>query len=398
MSKNSINNNQDWSNAIGDMMREAKVSPPANGWERLESALPVAAPRPRPLIWRVASIAAVLLVGLIGASLWFMDDIVDSAAPKENILAQVEEAIESNKEVIEEEIQDVATPAESTFVAQRTTPSEPWVVVEEIEYSEETTPEFVAKGTEDKLEDKPEVKASTAPHRNEQNTYTTIEDRSARTFELEKPKRATRIALAMNSGMVNTGAGLGSYDLEYDARPATPGATSMVLDPDGYNPSIDKNYRNSEKTHSIPLGFALSVGYDLTERVSLESGLSYTYLHSTIKMPLNSESLDQEMHMAGVPLSLNYRFISGKAFSAYVSGGVLAERVVYAKLGDLRVKESGWQFGYGAALGAQYNITDLLGLYVEPDLSYYSYNTRLESSRTDSPLNLSFRVGLRFNL
>lgn len=394
MDNNGINNNQDWSNAIGDMMREAKVSAPANGWERLESVLPAAAPRPRPLIWRVASIAAVLLVGLIGASLWFMDDIVDSAVPKKDILAQVETVIEDNEEVLEQEIEDVVTPAEPTFVAQRKTISEPKEVVEVVEHSDDSAPEFVA----DEAEDKPEVKASAAPHRNEPNTYATIESSRERTFERKKPKKSTRIALAMNRGMGNSNTGLDSHNMEYDARPASPGITSMVLDPDGYDPSIDKNYKNSEKIHSIPLGFALSVGYDLNERLSLESGLSYTYLHSTIKMPLNSESLDQDIHMAGVPLRLNYRFFTRKAFNAYVSGGVLAERVVYAKLGDLRVKERGWQFGYGAALGAQYNITPLLGLYVEPDLSYYSYNTHLESVRTESPLNFSFRVGLRFNL
>lgn len=46
-----------------------------------------------------------------------------------------------------------------------------------------------------------------------------------------------------------------------------------------------------------------------------------------------------------------------------------------------------------AAVGAQYRLGGMVGLYFEPEGSYY-FETDLKTARTDSPLTLTLRLGV----
>ena len=48
-----------------------------------------------------------------------------------------------------------------------------------------------------------------------------------------------------------------------------------------------------------------------------------------------------------------------------------------------------------AAAGAQYRLGGIVGLYFEPEGSYYLTETNLRTVRTDSPLTLTLRLGVR---
>ena len=77
--------------------------------------------------------------------------------------------------------------------------------------------------------------------------------------------------------------------------------------------------------------------------------------------------------------------------------GGMAEKCIAARLGGRKVRESAVQWSAAAAVGAQYRLGDVVGLYFEPDLSYYFTRTDLRTARTNSPLTFTLRLGARFS-
>ena len=52
-----------------------------------------------------------------------------------------------------------------------------------------------------------------------------------------------------------------------------------------------------------------------------------------------------------------------------------------------------------AAAGVQYNFSNLLGLYVEPGVSYYFDNgSSVSNIYKDKPFNFNLNLGLRFTI
>lgn len=149
--------------------------------------------------------------------------------------------------------------------------------------------------------------------------------------------------------------------------------------------------------HHQTLSFGLSFRYALPYGLSLGSGLNYSLLRSDVKLRISSEDVGQQLHFIGIPLRLDWRFLQRGGFSLYIGAGVMAEMCVAARFGSTAVREPGLQWSVGGALGAQYDLSRRVGLYFEPDLAWYMTRTRLTTARTDSPLDLTLRLGLRFS-
>lgn len=149
--------------------------------------------------------------------------------------------------------------------------------------------------------------------------------------------------------------------------------------------------------HHQTLSFGLSFRYALPYGLSLGSGVNYSLLRSDVKLRISSEDVGQQLHFIGIPLRLDWRFLRSGGFSLYIGAGMMAELCVAARFGSATVHEPGLQWSVGGALGAQYDLSRRVGLYFEPDLAWYMTRTRLTTARTDSPLDLTLRLGLRFS-
>ena len=152
----------------------------------------------------------------------------------------------------------------------------------------------------------------------------------------------------------------------------------------------DNTYR-----HHQPLSFGLSVSKAFPYGLSLESGLIYTLVRSDVRTRYYSEDVSQKLHFVGIPVRLNWQFLERGALSLYIGAGGMVEKCVSARFGTTSVNEPGLQWSALAAVGVQYRLGDVVGLYFEPEGSYYFTQTRLRTVRTDSPLTLSLRLGVR---
>ena len=170
----------------------------------------------------------------------------------------------------------------------------------------------------------------------------------------------------------------------------------------------------TEYKHRLPVRVGLNVAYRLTDRLSVESGVSYTRLSSDKKDGTkdNYSSSSQKLDYIGVPLNVKYRAFGYRRLSVYASAGLLTEKCVSGKTtheyvisGEKKkheaedVAEKPWQLSVNAALGAQFDVLRNVGVYVEPGVSYYfDDRSPLSTIYKEKPLNFNLNLGVRYTI
>lgn len=184
-------------------------------------------------------------------------------------------------------------------------------------------------------------------------------------------------------------------------------------------PTFMRNTVRSVAQHDLPFTVGISVGIPLYERLDLQTGLNYSYAHSTFRKSdrlrgINTEHV-QQLHYLGVPLMLSYRIVDMQVVKFYVSLGGACEKGLVA---DQRVRRSnidgmlltdeakheyiaGVQGSLTANVGLALYFYKGMSLYFEPGFSWYIPSVNYPqpvNSRTEHPYNLSLTAGLRFNV
>lgn len=170
----------------------------------------------------------------------------------------------------------------------------------------------------------------------------------------------------------------------------------------------------TEYKHRLPVRVGLNVAYRLTDRLSVESGVSYTRLSSDMKdgTKNNYSSSSQKLDYIGVPLNVKYRAFGYRRLSVYASAGLLTEKCVSGKTtheyvisGEKKKHEAEdvaakpWQLSVNAALGAQFDVLRNVGVYVEPGVSYYfDDRSSLSTIYKEKPLNFNLNLGVRYTI
>ncbi len=166
--------------------------------------------------------------------------------------------------------------------------------------------------------------------------------------------------------------------------------------------------------HRQPLRAGISLTYKLTDRLGLGTGLSYTNLTSDLKSGSADHYFtgEQKLHYLGIPLNLTYDIVSWKRLQLYVSAGGLVEKCISGRVTTDYVlnhkssesvtediDEKPFQFSVNTSAGIQLNVTQSIGLYAEPGISYYfNDGTDINTIYKDKPLNFNFNLGVRFTL
>lgn len=205
---------------------------------------------------------------------------------------------------------------------------------------------------------------------------------------------------------------------------ASPAAFNDGLGPDGAvwedNPILGILAFNqgksikTETSHRLPLKVGMTFTYRLTDRLGIESGLSYAYLASDIREGSSQHYIEgqQALHYVGIPLKLKYKLFSWKKLELYSSVGALAEKCVSAKrinsfvidnekslAETFNLDTKPMQWSVNASAGIQLNIVENLGLYAEPGVSYYfDDGSPLQTIYKEKPFNFNLTFGLRYTL
>jgi hypothetical protein len=174
---------------------------------------------------------------------------------------------------------------------------------------------------------------------------------------------------------------------------------SYVYDEENYDPGVSSTTQpipssttyDVEAKHRMPVTLGLSVHYQLNACLALLTGVNYTYLYSEFSKPLYPNVYrEQKLHYLGIPVGLSWLFWKMKGFSFYLSGSAMLQKCL---------NEKPWQWSVNASAGAEYAITPLLGLYLQPSLGYYFHDgTSFEHYYKEHPLAPSIEFGLRLHI
>lgn len=158
--------------------------------------------------------------------------------------------------------------------------------------------------------------------------------------------------------------------------------------------------------HHAPVSVGMQLAFGIAPRLSMSTGVVYTRTSSDFYpyAPNNDYNVHQVLHYVGIPLGLNYELWRSGGFHAYVMAGAEADYNVKNDTDEDGTKKENAkrdrvQFSGKASLGAQYDISPSVGLYIEPGAKYYFDNgSDIENTFKDKKLNFNLQFGLRFNL
>ncbi len=167
--------------------------------------------------------------------------------------------------------------------------------------------------------------------------------------------------------------------------------------------------------HNQPVSFGVAVNKRITNRISIESGLVYTYVSAKVKLAGDSEYKQnnrQYFNYFGIPLSVNYKFAEWEKAEFYTSLGGMIQKDFYGRMvtessiDDLlntdrssqrNISQSNPQFSTTALLGIAYPLYNKLSLYTTFGGAYYfDAHNEYETIYSDRKWLFNFNLGLKF--
>lgn len=410
-----------WLKKIKERLEDYSEPLPAGGWEWLEKELSASGTvpaRPRRLLpfrrWAVAA-AAVLLAAVSSVSLWLLrSPVVDELRqmPLPALAVAPDELPQRTEPAVQTRRAWVARLAGAPVVDGRTEEQPPAVVADgaDAQPEEETAAE----------EARPEPAASAEEQeqpRREERYRPSGRDKLHLPGKRDAGREAKGWTVGLSVGNTGGLSWLGGNGNENILQNSTSGgpiygenvdlsstANDVVTIPGGQElvfkdglPYLQRNRKRiADIEHKQPVSFGVAVRKNLAKGFSVESGLTYTYLASDVRYEGSSEKLSQKLHYIGIPVRANWSFVDTKEFSVYVSAGGAVEKCVYGKIGTESETVKPVQLSVTGAVGAQYNISGRVGLYVEPGVSYFfDDGSPVQTIRKENPCNFTLQAGIR---
>ena len=169
----------------------------------------------------------------------------------------------------------------------------------------------------------------------------------------------------------------------------------------------------NKSKHNLPFTASLMVNIPLTERLALETGLSYSLLRSTFdhgNVTFYQHTL-QTLHYLGLPLHMHYSFICRNRWRLYGLAGLQVDFPISAKAEITQQAPYGSssptinhlsapvQFAPVLGLGAQLNLSQHAALFVQPSLQWYiPTGSAIKTYRSEHPLTFAIPFGFRWTI
>ena len=177
------------------------------------------------------------------------------------------------------------------------------------------------------------------------------------------------------------------------------------------NSAVNGGKMEAQYEYQLPITIQVLLSRQLSQRLSFETGLSYTRLSSTINTGSSQAYIQerQRIHYLGVPFRLGWQWYSKAHLSLYSSAGLMLELPIRSTT-DVNHISNGTttyhnestlnapnQLSTTLGIGLQYDFTPHLGIYLEPSLQYFfDDGSDIKTYRTEHPLSVTLPLGIRF--
>lgn len=420
---------QDWTDTLKQKMDGYEERPSDELWAALSEKAGLQESRRKviPVWFWGLSAAAALMAGIFvvtkvnDKSVNALGGITADVAVSETVVADepAESVQVAIKPVMRSEKAESSLTAEAATVESRVGSG---VVEDSAESAETSVPE-------NQDVDTVPVESSASPV-NEDVTSVNAEEHEAMSWdeylkETPSEKARARRSGGFSAGIVAGGAVGGNTSgskptaMVMGANPLAAGVTKTDwIDKDSKASAIVYNQPEvqEEYSHKIPVKVGLTVRYNITGRLGVETGLTYSILSSSVKTG-NSETGNnwstgsQTLHYLGIPLNISFNILNSRYVNIYITGGGMMEKSIsgniktdeyvdgkFARTLTAKISPKGLQWSVNAAAGVQANILPQLGVFVEPGVSHHFKNgSRVRSIYTDKPTDFSLGFGLRYS-
>lgn len=184
--------------------------------------------------------------------------------------------------------------------------------------------------------------------------------------------------------------------------------TALLNDVWTYIPTPDEFVK---RHYSMPVALNLLVSKRFTDKISLESGLTFSSLRTDFsEYKWGNMNATMQLYYIGFPFRINLLMAEIDHLKLGLSTGLKFEKGLQSVYTQnlyfngsshfTQVKETipGQQFS--AMLGADfsYGISRYFDLYFAPTMEYYPNNNQPLSIRTEMPLQISLQLGLKYKI
>ena len=385
---------ENWTTDMKQKLEGHKMAPPAGLWEGISSEMGLQKePAPKTVaIRRWHWVVAALVLALVGFFALYQFP-QDESFPQVAQTLQEQEPPMMKKESGDNQPLALADSPQrnhtqfSPKIAEDTTPQDAEKTSSHQNTEKTSSPQDAEKTPAQQVAEETPQQASVVTHRqqhSEEHHYTA--HHQAKQPSASMSRNQWSVGLNASGGLL---ASVGKSSM----------GQSYVYDADYYDPVVGGSTQpipssttyDVEAKHRLPVTLGLSVHYQLNARLALLTGINYTYLYSEFSTSLYPNIYrEQKLHYLGVPVGLSWLFWKTSGFSFYLSGSAMLQKCL---------NEKPWQWSVNASVGAEYAITPLLGLYLQPSLGYYFHDgTSFEHYYKEHPLAPSIEFGLRLHI
>lgn len=423
----------DWTSKLHERLDGHKATVPDGLWdkiaERLDDNIATApAPLPnnhnRPKTIRLVALAmsaAASVAVVVMVALRMNDDTINNVASKYNRpAASLHNPATSS--VVNAPQRLISRIASATHASELTaqTPQAAVLLAEATPLSEDTTYRSVCETPANDLQTitapdesnaRPDERSSTSRMRKGGNANKTYNKPSATSYALTRQTKHAQQSAKWNIGVHAEGITTDSRNTQRLMLMATRDADMLVSGNPNKVQSVLSNAPlqladySQTKHHYHPMSFGLSVGYNLTPRLTLTTGMVYTYASSEFTSSAAGDHIveTQRLHYIGIPLSVKYKVWGNNAIQTYATAGCQADFNVSANIQTDNITKDAdkdrTQWSVGGAVGVQYNIIPRMGIYAEPGVRYYIDNkSSVETIFKEKKLNFNLQLGVRVEL
>ena len=194
---------------------------------------------------------------------------------------------------------------------------------------------------------------------------------------------------------------------------AKPGSHGSGMMGTSGNNRHDGIFEDSESRYGVPASIGIGTRIMFSDRWSISAGVNYSqlsrsfdgYYFNNSDMSIRGR-VKNNVRYIGIPVNVIYNVVSNDVFDFYALAGGSVEkcisnsfRIPYSDK-DITYKggHEGLQYSTALGLGVQFNLTDHVGLYIDPSARYWMGKNQPKSIRTQQPFMFNIELGLRFEL
>ena len=159
------------------------------------------------------------------------------------------------------------------------------------------------------------------------------------------------------------------------------------------NSTIMNYYYQMDAQHYAPLSVGLDISLTLLPKIAVTTGVSVSIYKSKLS------GYSQKVYYLGIPLKVELTTWHSNYISTWIGAGAKVDRQIYGKFDAFKLKDDTFNWSITGDVGIQYELLPQIGLFVEPELSYYFKPTSptVLTYRTENPLMFTLGGGIRFN-